>query len=138
MQHEVAALGEHERDRRRHEPVLPDVEVAVRGRGVERPPVHEKLAGGGPNIQILKSNDPKCLIYGSYGTSSSSPGYIVVVNSNPSLDAAELFLALGPPAAPAFGLSQVGVVALIFLLGAIGCHSAGATGRRKSGIDTLY
>jgi alpha-amylase len=44
----------------------------------------EKLAAGGPNIQILKSNDPQCLIYGSYGYSSSSPGYIVVVNSNPS------------------------------------------------------
>jgi alpha-amylase len=44
----------------------------------------EKLANGGPNIQILKSNDPQCLIYGSYGVSSSSPGYIVVVNSNPS------------------------------------------------------
>ncbi len=44
----------------------------------------EKLAAGGPNIQILKSNDPQCLIYGSYGYSSSSPGYIVVVNTNPS------------------------------------------------------
>lgn len=45
---------------------------------------HEKLAAGGPNIQILKSNDPQCLIYGSYGYSSSSPGYIVVINTNPS------------------------------------------------------
>jgi alpha-amylase len=44
----------------------------------------EKLGGGAPNIQILKSNDPQCLIYGSYGYSSSSPGYIVVVNSNPT------------------------------------------------------
>jgi len=44
----------------------------------------EKLGGGAPNIQILKSNDPQCLILGSYGYSSSSPGYIVVVNSNPS------------------------------------------------------
>jgi alpha-amylase len=44
----------------------------------------EKLGGGSPNIQILKSNDPQCLIYGSYGYSSSSPGYIVIVNSNPN------------------------------------------------------
>ena len=44
----------------------------------------EKLAAGGPNIQVLESSDPQCLIYGSYGYSSSSPGYIVVVNTNPS------------------------------------------------------
>jgi len=44
----------------------------------------EKLAAGGPNIQILVSSDPQCLIYGSYGYSASSPGYIVVINSNPS------------------------------------------------------
>jgi alpha-amylase len=45
---------------------------------------HEKLAAGGPNIQVLESSDPQCLIYGSYGYSSSSPGYIVVINTNPS------------------------------------------------------
>jgi alpha-amylase len=44
----------------------------------------EKLGGGAPNIQILQSSDPQCLIYGSYGTSSSSPGYIVVINTNPT------------------------------------------------------
>ena len=44
----------------------------------------EKLGGGSPNIEILKSNDPQCLIYGSYGVSTGSPGYIVVINSNPS------------------------------------------------------
>jgi alpha-amylase len=44
----------------------------------------EKLGGGAPNIQILKSNDPQCLIFGSYGYSSSSPGYITIVNSNPN------------------------------------------------------
>jgi alpha-amylase len=44
----------------------------------------EKLGGGSPNIEILKSNDPQCLIYGSFGYSSTSPGYIVVINSNPS------------------------------------------------------
>lgn len=44
----------------------------------------EKLAAGGPNIQVLESSDPQCLIYGSYGYSSSSPGYIVVINTNPS------------------------------------------------------
>ena len=44
----------------------------------------EKLAAGGPNIQVLESSDPQCLIYGSYGYSSSSPGYIVIINTNPS------------------------------------------------------
>jgi alpha-amylase len=44
----------------------------------------EKLGGGAPNIEILKSNDSQCLIYGSYGVSTGSPGYIVVVNSNPT------------------------------------------------------
>lgn len=42
----------------------------------------EKLANGAPSIQILKSNDGDCIIYGSYGSSSSSPGYIVVINDN--------------------------------------------------------
>ena len=31
-----------------------------------------------PRIQILKSNDSDCIIYGSYGYSASSPGYIVI------------------------------------------------------------
>ena len=44
----------------------------------------EKLAAGAPNIQILESSDSQCLIYGSYGNSTSSPGYIIVVNSNPT------------------------------------------------------
>jgi alpha-amylase len=44
----------------------------------------EKLANGGPSIQIMKSNDGDCLIYGSYGVSASSPGYIVVINDNSS------------------------------------------------------
>ena len=44
----------------------------------------EKLAAGAPNIQVLESSDPQCLIYGSYGNSSSSPGYIVIINTNPS------------------------------------------------------
>lgn len=42
----------------------------------------EKLAAGGPNIQVLKSNDGNVIIYGSYGYSSSSPGYIVVINDD--------------------------------------------------------
>ena len=46
--------------------------------------VREKLANGGPNIQILKSNDGNVIIYGSYGYSSSSPGYIVVINDDPN------------------------------------------------------
>ena len=32
----------------------------------------------------MKSNDGDCLIYGSYGSSSSAPGYIVVINDNSS------------------------------------------------------
>jgi alpha-amylase len=45
----------------------------------------EKLAAGGPNIQILKSNDGDVLIYGSYGVSTAAPGYIVVINDNASV-----------------------------------------------------
>ncbi|HEY2343769.1 MAG TPA: hypothetical protein VGH90_12085, partial [Chthoniobacteraceae bacterium] len=37
-----------------------------------------------PSIQILKTSDPQVLIYGAGGTSSSSPGYIVMINSNSS------------------------------------------------------
>jgi alpha-amylase len=44
----------------------------------------EKLGAGAPNIEILKSNDSQCLIYGSRGVSTGSPGYIVVINTNPS------------------------------------------------------
>jgi alpha-amylase len=44
----------------------------------------EKLAAGGPNIQLLKTNDGDLLIYGSYGYSTAAPGYIVVINDNSS------------------------------------------------------
>ncbi|ADQ47015.1 alpha amylase catalytic region [Caldicellulosiruptor kronotskyensis 2002] len=44
----------------------------------------EKLAAGAPNIEILKSNDGDIIIYGSKGYSTSSPGYIVVINDHPS------------------------------------------------------
>lgn len=46
--------------------------------------VRGKLAGGAPSIQNLKTNDGDILIYGSYGKSTSSPGYIVVINDHPS------------------------------------------------------
>lgn len=46
--------------------------------------VREKLANGSPNIEILKSDDGDIIIYGSYGYSTSSPGYIVAINDNPS------------------------------------------------------
>lgn len=46
--------------------------------------VRGQLANGGPNIELLKTNDGDLLIYGSYGYSSSSPGYIVVINDHPS------------------------------------------------------
>lgn len=42
----------------------------------------EKLANGTPNIQILKSDDGNCIIYGSDGHSTASPGYIVVINDH--------------------------------------------------------
>lgn len=46
--------------------------------------VRGKLAMGAPNIELLKTNDGDLLIYGSYGYSTSSPGYIVVINDHPS------------------------------------------------------
>jgi alpha-amylase len=44
----------------------------------------EKLAGGSPSIQILYSGAGDHVIYGSYGTSTSAPGYIVIVNRSTS------------------------------------------------------
>ncbi len=44
----------------------------------------ESLAGGTNGIEVLKSNDGDCLIYGAYGFSSSAPGYIVVLNDSSS------------------------------------------------------
>lgn len=46
--------------------------------------VRGKLGGGSPSIELLRTNDGDCLIYGSYGKSYSSPGYIVVINDHPS------------------------------------------------------
>ncbi|MFN3660288.1 MAG: alpha-amylase domain-containing protein [Brevinematales bacterium] len=46
--------------------------------------VREKLGGGGPQIEILKSNDGDFIIYGSKGYSTSSPGYIVIINDHPT------------------------------------------------------
>lgn len=46
--------------------------------------VRGKLAAGGPNIQLLKTDDGDLLIYGSYGYSTTSPGYIVALNDNAS------------------------------------------------------
>ena len=43
-----------------------------------------KLGGAAPQIELLKTNDGDCLIYGSKGYSTSSPGYIVVINDNAS------------------------------------------------------
>ena len=60
------------------------------------------------------------VVYGIYADANGTP----VLNSNPSIDAADLLLALGSPTAPAFGLSEIGILVLVFLLGAIGCHSA--------------
>ena len=42
-----------------------------------------KLAGGGPSVQIL-NQDNHVLVYGVYGSSSSAPGYIVIINENGS------------------------------------------------------
>ncbi|HEX6982134.1 MAG TPA: alpha-amylase domain-containing protein [Balneolaceae bacterium] len=46
--------------------------------------VRGQLASGAPAIELLKTNSGDLLIYGSYGTSSSSPGYIVVINDHPT------------------------------------------------------
>ncbi|MGC3998512.1 MAG: DUF1939 domain-containing protein [Anaeromyxobacter sp.] len=46
--------------------------------------VRGKLGGAGPQIELLKTNDGDVLIYGSKGYSSTSPGYIVVLNDNAS------------------------------------------------------
>ncbi|NPV38026.1 MAG: hypothetical protein HPY78_01965 [Brevinematales bacterium] len=46
--------------------------------------VREKLGGGSPNIEILKSDDGDLIIYGSKGSSTSAPGYIVAINDSPS------------------------------------------------------
>lgn len=44
----------------------------------------EKLAGGSPKIDILKGDDSQLIVYQSAGVSSDKPGYIVVINTNPS------------------------------------------------------
>jgi alpha-amylase len=44
----------------------------------------EKLAGGSPRIAVLKSDDPQLIVYQSDGASADAPGYIVVINTNPS------------------------------------------------------
>jgi alpha-amylase len=42
----------------------------------------EKLAGGGPNVRNLKTDDGDLLIYEDQDGTSSSPGYIVVLNDS--------------------------------------------------------
>jgi len=44
----------------------------------------EKLGGGGPNIELMKTNDGDCFIYGDKDGNGSNPGYIVVINDNAS------------------------------------------------------
>ena len=46
--------------------------------------VRGQLAAAAPNIELLKTDDGDLLIYGSYGYSAASPGYIVVINDNAS------------------------------------------------------
>lgn len=43
-----------------------------------------KLAAAAPSIELLKTNDGDCLIYGSKGTSAAAPGYLVAINDNPA------------------------------------------------------
>jgi alpha-amylase len=45
---------------------------------------HEKLAAGAPTIDILADNNSQCVVYDCQGHSSSSPGYIVIINTNPT------------------------------------------------------
>jgi alpha-amylase len=42
-----------------------------------------RFVNGSPSIQIL-NQDNKVLVYGAYGSSSSAPGYIVIINENGS------------------------------------------------------
>ena len=44
----------------------------------------EKLAGGSPRISVLKGDDGQLIVYQSDGSSAAKPGYIVVINTNPS------------------------------------------------------
>jgi alpha-amylase len=44
--------------------------------------VREKLGGGGPTIQNLKTNDGDCLIYGDSAGTTNNPGFIIVINDN--------------------------------------------------------
>jgi alpha-amylase len=46
--------------------------------------VREKLGAGGPTIQLMKTNDGNCLIYGDSAGNSSNPGYIIVINDQSS------------------------------------------------------
>lgn len=59
--------------------------TAVWGNGIKQLVwCREQLAGGSPTIQILKSDDGDCIIYGSSGQSTASPGYIVIINDHAS------------------------------------------------------
>jgi alpha-amylase len=44
--------------------------------------MREKFADGAPNVHILKSDNSQYIIYEAYGTSSSQPGYIVIINDD--------------------------------------------------------
>jgi alpha-amylase len=46
--------------------------------------VREKLGAGGPNVQLMKTDDGDCLIYGDADGNSTNPGYIIVINDNAS------------------------------------------------------
>ena len=46
--------------------------------------MREKLGGGGPNIELLKTNDGDCLIYADRDGNSTNPGYIIVINDSSS------------------------------------------------------
>ncbi|HYW35061.1 MAG TPA: alpha-amylase family glycosyl hydrolase [Balneolaceae bacterium] len=46
--------------------------------------VRGKLAKGNPSIRLIKADDSDILVYAAKGTSSSHPGYIVVMDDNPS------------------------------------------------------
>ena len=44
----------------------------------------EKLAGGGPNVRNVKTDDGDLLIYEDQDGNASSPGYVVLLNDNAS------------------------------------------------------
>jgi len=44
--------------------------------------MREKFGNGAPDIHTLKNDNSQYIIYEAYGTSSSKPGYVVIINDD--------------------------------------------------------